>query len=36
MIDEDIYTEQGLSEFMESDEINDIEEGFMEGYLAAI
>ncbi len=30
--DEDIYTEEGIQEQLESDEIEDWEAGFMEGY----
>lgn len=31
--DVDIYTEEGVSEFFDNDEINGKEEGFMLGYL---
>ncbi|MEK6952361.1 MAG: hypothetical protein AABX29_05070 [Nanoarchaeota archaeon] len=31
--DEDIYTEKGLEELEEEDEISTIEEAFMEGYI---
>lgn len=30
--DEDIYTEEGLEELEEEDEITPVEEAFMEGY----
>ncbi len=29
---DDVYSEEGLEELEESDEINELEEGFMEGY----
>jgi len=29
---EDIYEEEGMEEAVESDAINDVEEGFMQGY----
>jgi len=31
----DIYSEQGLGDYCENDEINSREEGFMRGYLGA-
>ncbi len=31
--EEDVYSEEGQEELIEGDEINEIEEGFMEGYL---
>ena len=31
-IDEDIYSEEGLEELEENDEINEVEEGFCKGY----
>ena len=34
-IDEDIYNEDGIYEFMNSNEISEEEAGFMEGYLAS-
>ena len=30
--EDDVYSEKGLEELEESDEINELEEGFMEGY----
>jgi len=35
MLGEDIYSEQGLMENLENDEITAAEMGFMQGYLAA-
>ena len=35
MDDYDIYNEEFLEESVEEDEISDIEEGFMRGYLEA-
>jgi len=35
MINEDIYNEEGVYEFIEGDEISWGEAGFMEGYLAS-
>jgi len=34
-IDEDIYNEDGIFEFMDANAINEGEAGFMEGYLAS-
>jgi hypothetical protein len=34
-LDRDIYTEEGINEYSENDEINSREEGFMLGYLGA-
>ena len=34
-LDRDIYTEEGVDEYCEDDEINPREEGFMQGYLAS-
>jgi len=31
--EQDIYSEEGVENFMEDDEITDIEQGFMVGYL---
>lgn len=35
-LDRDIYTEEGISEYFENDEIDSREEGFMLGYLASV
>ncbi len=32
---DDIYAEEGIGEFIDSDSISDDEAGFMEGYLAS-
>jgi len=32
----DIYTENGVSDYVDNDEINSMEEGFMRGYLASV
>jgi hypothetical protein len=34
-IERDIYTEAGIYDFCDSDEISDIEQGFMHGYIVA-
>lgn len=34
-IDGDIYTEEGVNEFFDNDEIDSREEGFMLGYLSS-
>ena len=34
-IDEDIYNEESIGEFVDADEITKIEAGFMEGYIAS-
>ena len=34
-LDRDIYTEEGIVEYFENDEISSREEGFMLGYLDA-
>lgn len=34
-IDRDIYTEEGVNEFFDNDEIDSKEEGFMIGYLSS-
>lgn len=33
--EKDIYTEEGVADYIEEDEISSEEEGFMLGYLAA-
>lgn len=35
-LDRDIYTEEGVDEYFENDEINGSEEGFMLGYLSSV
>jgi len=35
-MDRDIYTEEGVGECFENDEIDPREEGFMQGYLASV
>lgn len=35
-LDRDIYTEEGVDESIENDEINGSEEGFMLGYLSSV
>jgi hypothetical protein len=34
-INEDIYDEEGICEFMDANQISEEEAGFMEGYLAS-
>ena len=34
--DRDMYTEEGVDECFDNDEISSMEEGFMLGYLAAV
>ena len=35
-LDRDIYTEEGVSDYSDNDEIDPREEGFMQGYLASV
>lgn len=32
----DMYTEEGVSDYVDNDEISPAEEGFMQGYLASV
>ena len=35
-LDRDIYTEEGVNDYSDNDEIDSREEGFMQGYLASV